>query len=119
MVTVDIKPEDIDVSKGSGQLMDSIWQNMETEASAYYLVKLAQKNGSWRDFTKKEIDKIAKEDFWFNKLRRWPFDISNEPYDYITFEPKTNMIKSFAGGVFSFTDKFINEVYRLSPKKSK
>lgn len=110
MQTTLIKPEDINIWH-SRCFMSSMWQNLETEVSAYYLVKMAQENGSWRDFTKKEIDKVANEDFWFNKLRRYPFDNGTQPGDSITHNEKT--------GKYSFTHNFIVECYRLSPNTNK
>ena len=113
MVTVKIKPSDINVENG---FMASIFQNAETEASMYFLVKMAQQNGSWRNFTKAEIDNVAGEDFWWNYLKRHPFNHqpNEDKDDYILYVTKDGMHMEY-----EFTDKFINECYRLSPKKKK
>lgn len=107
-ITTTIKPSDINPTNG---FMNSLWQNAETETSVYYLVKLAQKNGDWRDFTKAEIDAVAKEDFWFNKLKKFGNKHSTDKNDDIIYNKKTNL--------YSFTDRFIVECYRLSPSKKK
>lgn len=75
--------------------------NSETEVSARYLVSMAQKNGDWRNFTKDEIDKFSKQDFWFNKLLD---DGTNNP-----------PIKKNEDGSYSFTHKFITRCFLSSP----
>jgi len=47
-----IRPQDIDVSSGFWDAFG----NTETEVSARYLVKMAQRHGSWRPFTLDEIE---------------------------------------------------------------
>ncbi len=93
-ITTSIKPGDLKLDKWE-QLMGSKWQNVETEISAYWLIRLAQKNRSWRDFTKKEIDDLSKHDFWFNRLTIMGDIIPN------------------ANETYSFTDYFIIECKRL------
>lgn len=122
-ITTTIQPKDISLRK---TFFGSIWRNRVTEAAAYSLVKLAKKNRSWRDFTKEEINKIAGEDFWFNYLvgGEYPSIIENVDIIVLEREPfmkngclyheKVEEITTF----FSFTDKFIEEVYRLSPQKN-
>ena len=121
MLTTKIKPSDINVNKS---FMASIWQNAETEVSAYFLVKMAQKHGSWRDFTQKEIDTVAKEDFWFNKLIRYGAIKENytqkrlkisEIVD-VPYRGKCIITHGEAVTSYSFTDAFVNEVYRLAKK---
>lgn len=111
MITTKLKPKDLttDGLNGNG------WR-METNASAYFLILMAQKHGSWRDFTQKEIDKVAKHDFHFNDL------INYNDNDYIQRNIKLKIVKSTPytkrSGVFterveeetvsySFTDSFI------------
>jgi hypothetical protein len=64
-----IKPDDIDVSKG---LWDA-YGNSETETSAYWIIKMCQKNGSWNPFTEDDIEKFyaskgMRDGFIFNQL---------------------------------------------------
>lgn len=119
-LTTAIQPKDIDIK--SHILMGSIWKNSETENSAYWLVKLAQKNKSWRDFTKKEIDKLCGKDFWFNGLA-WGYitqncETINVQCDEVVNDTRytSKEIKGIASS-YSFTDKFIEEVYRLTHRK--
>ncbi len=95
--TYPIKPADINTEK----LFFDAFGNFETETSAMYLVSLAQKNGDWRNFTKPEIDKVAKENFWFNRLLN---DGSASP-----------PIRVNEDGTFSFTHKFIAKCFLSSP----
>jgi hypothetical protein len=73
---------------------------IETNASIYFLLKMAKKNKSWRDFTKKEIDEVAKEDFWFNDLGEAWINRNTKSTKYRG--TTTEKISSY-----SFTDKFI------------
>lgn len=99
LITTTLLPKDINLKKGVISLLGSMWQNFPTECSAYFLCKMAKKHKDWRDFTKKEIDAVAREDFWFNKLISMGSIIENK-------EAKT----------FSFTDNFIIECYRLTTR---
>lgn len=64
-----IRPDDIDLSKSlCGQFVD-----YGVARSAEYIIKLCQLNGSWRPFTKKEIDDVYQLDcpqclFYWNGL---------------------------------------------------
>lgn len=62
-----IRPADIEVE----HLMET-FGHAETEISAYWLLKLAKERGSWRPFTREDIEKIYhvkyQEDFHFNRL---------------------------------------------------
>lgn len=66
-----IRPEHIDAST-TRKFMGSIWQNMETEISAYWLVKFAQSRESWMPFAMEDFDRFYQETFpgkfCFNKL---------------------------------------------------
>lgn len=97
MVNYPIKPSDIN----STQHFYDAFGNMETEISARFLVRLAQKNGDWRNFTKAEIDQFSKHDFWSNRLLD---DGSNNP-----------PIKDNRDGSYSFTHKFIAKCFLSSP----
>ncbi len=97
-----IKPEDINTDRS---LMDTIWQNMETEISAIWLVKFAQRRGHWGSFTMEELlsfyheKRPSTESFRFNKLQPY-----NGP-DYIVEE---------ADRLF-FTIQFVAACYAVSP----
>ena len=116
--------------KGS-MFMASKWQNVETEASAYWLYKFAQSRGGWHDFTKQEIDAFSKHDFWFNKLipygdikEKKIYDIilvdceerklmdSEKPYEYNAYASK-KVVYTLLSTTYSFTELFINECHRL------
>ncbi len=92
-----IKPSDI---KTTEHFWDA-FGNSETEISARYLVRMAQANGSWRDFTKSEIDEFSKHKFSFNKL---------------TYDPSMSPpIKENEDGTYSFTHKFIAQCFLSAP----
>jgi hypothetical protein len=93
-MTTNIKPSDIDVKYG---VWDSIWKDGKTEESAYWLVKLAQKNGEWLVFNEKDIEKFVEDNFCFHRLtNRW-IKPTKEGYEY--------------------TDAFVNELYRTNKKQ--
>ena len=95
MLTTNLLPKDIKNIWFSG----NGWR-METNASIGFLLKMAKQHKSWRDFTKKEIDKIAKEDFWFNDLGETWINRNTKTTKYRG--ETTEKIVSY-----SFTDKFI------------
>jgi hypothetical protein len=92
-----IRPSDISTKE---HFFDA-FNNSETEVSAKWLVRLAQKNGDWRDFTKAEIDEFSKQDFWFNRL-----------LDDGSYEPP---IRKNEDGTYSFTHKFVTKCFLSSP----
>jgi len=57
-------------------------------------LRLAQEKGSWDNFTKDEIDKCCKHQFYFNKLIKAGDILDNE------------------NGTYFFTDYFIMEMYK-------
>lgn len=89
------------VYKENGSLMASKWQNSETEASAWWLLKFAVKRGNWNPFTLDEIHelyhKYHKEEFWFNRLTSMG-----------------DIVK--IGDKYYFTDYFIIECNKLMSK---
>lgn len=96
-ITTSLTPSQ--VYNENGSLMGSKWQNCETEASAWWLLKLARKRKSWKPFTQNDIDelyqkKFPKEHFWFNKL--------TEDGDIVKI-----------GNYYHFTDYFIIECNKL------
>ena len=66
-----IQPKDIHIGKGFEHFSDA-FDNMETEASAYYVVRLCQKLGGWIPFTLEQIEEVYREaghkGFTFNRL---------------------------------------------------
>jgi uncharacterized protein YajQ (UPF0234 family) len=91
-----IKPSDINV-------IDHFWNafnHSETEISARWLVRLAQKKGAWLDFTQEEINAFCEHDFHFNRLLT---GLDNSP------------IKRNENGAFFFTHQFIATCFRSSP----
>ena len=105
IITIDdkcpIRPEHID---GSKNFMGTIWQNMETEISANWLVRFAQGRKSWRPFTVEELEefyhrKWPNERFHFNKLRGYG-------NDYIV---------DTTCGKLAFTTEFVAACYAVSP----
>ena len=98
-----IKPENID-GKDVYCFMGSVWQNMETEVTAYWLVKFAKQRGSWAPFRMDELlamyhVKHPDSRFCFNKIMPHNGD------SYI-FED---------GEYLHFTTEFVAAVYALSP----
>lgn len=91
-VTTSIQPSDMDSFRAP---MGTKWRDSKTEFSAMYLLRMAQAFGSWRDFTKAEIDVVCNHDFRFNRLIK----VNNA--DIIKNNDET----------FSFTDSFIIEMY--------
>lgn len=62
-----IKPKDIDASRH----MFNAFDHYETEISAGWLVRFAQKRGQeWEPFTREDIEAFyaPRVDFWFNRL---------------------------------------------------
>lgn len=96
-ITTSITPDSLKL--GVYSLMGSKWQNSETESSVYWLIKLAQKNNSWRNFIKEEIDTICNHDFRFN-------------YTIPCGDILVNI-----DGSYSFTDSFIIECKKLLTAK--
>ena len=90
---------------GAHSFMGSIWQNMETEVSTYWLVKFAQRRGNWAPFTRTELEALYHESrpvgekFWFNKLTRDGHiqQLDNE------------------GEHYAFTTEFVAACYQVSP----
>lgn len=84
-----IKPEhiNIDYSKGFTHLWNA-FDNSETETSAYWLVKLAQRRGNWDPFTTADIQALYHEKFpsgtyYFNQLiDRGYIKQSGDTYEY-------------------------------------
>lgn len=97
MTKYPIKPSDINTD----QFFDNSFGEFYTEVSANYLVRMAQQNGDWRDFTQEEINKFSKQNFKFNKL-----------IDDGTDNPP---IKQNENGSYSFTHKFIARCFLSSP----
>lgn len=94
-----IKPEQID---GSKNFMETIWQNMETEISANWLVRFAQQRDSWMPFTLAELEEFYQkkwpgEKFHFNKLKR------------------DGHISEIADGTLAFTIEFVSACYMVAP----
>lgn len=88
-------------------IWDSVWQHSETEASAYWLIKLAKERGGWFPFTMKELNKLyhakyPNHDFKFNRLT------GNR-------DSGSDYIQTDADGIMYFTTQFVAEVYRVSP----
>ena len=83
--------------------MGSVWQNMETEISTYWLVKFAKHRGSWAPFEMNELLAFYREtfpderSFHFNKLMR------------------DNYIQSIASDTVAFTVEFVGACYAVSP----
>ncbi len=63
-----ISPDDVNIKK---HFLDA-FGHYETEMSAYWVVKLAQRKGGWNPFTQEEMDAIYGEagfvNFNFNRL---------------------------------------------------
>lgn len=82
--------------------MGTIWQNMETEISANWLVRFAQQRDSWTPFTIEELEefyhkKWPNESFLFNKL------------------PLDGHISDLDDGKKAFTIEFVSACYMVSP----
>lgn len=54
-----VKPSDIEVKEHLWNAFD----HNETEISAYWLIKLAQRNGDWRPFTREDVEAVYSEKF--------------------------------------------------------
>ena len=77
-----IKPKDIDTK----QHFFNSFEKMEREVSARACVSLAQKNKSWRAFSKAEIDKHWGENVWFNGLDSLGYIVLKKDKYYFTAE---------------------------------
>jgi hypothetical protein len=99
-----IKPEHIDVSRN---FMSSVWQNMETEISANWLVRFAQHREHWMPFTIEDLEsfyheKFPGERFHFNKLTP----------DYIKELTEDD---GWNRDWMAFTTEFVAACYAVSP----
>lgn len=74
---------------------------LEAEVSARHLVRMAQRNGDWRDFTQSDIDKFSDQSFHFNGL--------------LDKRPDGALIKTNDDRTFSFTHKFIVQCFLVRP----
>jgi hypothetical protein len=103
-----VRPEDMDIST---HLWDA-FDNAETEISAKWLIRLAQQNGSWKPFTRDEIEEFYRSKsvyrgFSFNRL------IDPQPAFYIL---RGSVLE---GGGFivekedklHFTSEFVNKAF--------
>lgn len=96
-----IQPKHIDTS-------DHFWNafdNMETEVSAHYIVKLCQRRKGWLPFTQKEIEEEYRraghtDGFTFNLLVSGDWIIQ-------------------CGDQYLITEEFVNACYKSSPKNGK
>ncbi len=118
-VVFPIKPTDINIDpeKGFQHLFDA-FDNSETEVSAFYVLKLMQRKGSWYAFTAEEVQKIYKQkghgdDFWFNRLivSDSVYNIQTGGYD----EKGGGWIVKDEDGKLRVTADFILRCYRSSP----
>jgi hypothetical protein len=78
--------------------------NVETEASALFIVRLCQEKGGWLPFTKEELDRISKEDYRFNRLRN-----SEDG------EGAGDLVILGSDNQYRVTHKFIATCFRSSP----
>ncbi|MFC1656508.1 hypothetical protein ACFL14_00880 [Patescibacteria group bacterium] len=83
-----IKPSDI---KSDQHFFGTAFRNNETEKSANWLVRFAQRNGDWREFTYDEIEAFyngvgGHENFSFNRLLADDFIIKMSDTYYFTHE---------------------------------
>ncbi|OHA17843.1 MAG: hypothetical protein A3H57_02275 [Candidatus Taylorbacteria bacterium RIFCSPLOWO2_02_FULL_43_11] len=67
-----IQPSDINIGPDFEHFFDA-FGNMETEVSAYYVVRLCQKKGGWFPFSQAEIEEVYQasghqDGFIFNRL---------------------------------------------------
>lgn len=104
-----IRPDDIN---GNRNFLGTIWRQMESEVSAAWLVKFAHRRGSWKPFTRSELEAFyhekrpAGERFWFNKL----IDSQDPGNSHIQILDKDDDDETFA-----FTTEFVAAVYMVSP----
>jgi hypothetical protein len=105
-----IMPTDIDLS-------DHMWDafgNQETEISARYLMRLAQKRGDWLPFTREEIEALYNEAgfqrFGFNHLIG-EFRVHRAGNSW--WERLDVIVER--DGKFYFTDEFVTRCYRSRP----
>lgn len=88
-----IKPGHLNTKKQFWKAFDTVGSN----TSARILVELAQKNRSWKSFTRKEINDFIEGSFAFNGL------------------DTSGYIKEGPDKVYSFTHKFIVTCFKDSP----
>lgn len=119
-----IMPLDINVDykKGFKHLFNA-FDNSETETSAAWLVEMAQKHGSWRPFSREEIEAVYhehfEEDFRFNRLIRQGrgFYIMEGYRDEGGGWIVCDGDESKPGAMFHFTDDFVERCFKSSPAK--
>lgn len=88
-----VVPSEIEV----GDHFWNAFSDNEADVAANYLVRMAQKNGDWRDFTKVQVENFSNEDIRLCKLIN---DGTSDP-----------PIKTNADGSYSFTIKFIEKCF--------
>lgn len=107
-----IRPEHIDAS----QHLWGAFDNMETEISAGYLIRMAQRSGRWEPFQLEQIEAFYAESghrrFTFNRLVEpgVVHDLGREP----RFEGGGFIV--VRNGRYHFTSEFIDRAHISSPK---
>lgn len=81
-----IDPSDINIDRH----FFGAFGNVETEASAKWIVRLCQNKGGWYPFTLKEVEdlyqSLGHKDYWFNELLSGKYIIEKKSIYYITSE---------------------------------
>lgn len=108
-----IQPKDI---KTIGVHFFDAFDNNETEISAKWLVRLAQKNGGWYPLTLNEIEafynKGGYKGFWFNRLIEAELTRRN-PWSEAYYTGGGWIMKE--DGLYFFTNDFIKRCHKSSP----
>jgi hypothetical protein len=103
-----ITPADIDVTQ---HFFDS-FGNMETEISANWLVRMAQLHGSWRPFTRDEIQNLYAQKFPHG---RYSFNHLLGEYSNFSIVSGTSYHRLDViveeDGVYYFTTEFVDKVW--------
>lgn len=111
-VVYPIRPKHIDAS----QHLFGAFDNMETEISARYLIRMAQRSGRWEPFELEQIEAFYEESghrgFTFNRLVEPGVvrDLGRAP----RFEGGGFIVVQ--NGRYHFTSEFINRSHNSSPK---
>ncbi len=110
-----VNPNEIDASK---HLFDA-FDNMQTEVSAGYIIRMLQEKGTWEPFTQEEIEKFYRKSghtdgFLFNALI---VPVTEHLFDGRPHTFGGGWIVQRPDGKFEVTEKFVRKAFEASPKK--
>lgn len=111
-----VAPDQIDASRHLADAFD----NLETEVSAGYIVRMMQERGRWEPFSRAEIEDFYQrsghnDGFTFNRLIEPRMAFSIKHGLYLT---GGGWVIEMPNGKLAVTEDFVARVYKSSPRVS-